>query len=389
MPYYKFKVTEVVSLLREITSITAMFNYIKYKSYHFLSLELKKYQVNPDTIYPFKEEINMIMSKQICKTGIAAARRIVEKFQEGYSGMTLLTYAIRIGSEEACKILIPFVNIDAKNAYELNPLYESITLHNKDIFKLLLQSGADFYESGGRGETQLNRVVFPNGTRLVEYLDYKGPSVYDTDEFLQFIKFSDLGKIISSKGNLAHYAALTGNLELMEKALKYYPNLIDEEDILQKTPLRIAVEKDDLRIAEYLLEQGAEIYSNKHTSSPLLYCITRFDRQDMTYLLEIYLCKRIIAGTLIDHSFTKVLDSYPSSQAPLSSQSASAAASAADASADIIPDDEYDTILVKEEETDISTSCHYSPMHMPTPAPASASELLGEVPILEMDKDSD
>jgi ankyrin repeat protein len=303
--------------------------------------------------------------------------------------MTLLTYATRIGSEEACKIIIPFANIDAKNAYDLNPLYESITAHNKDILMLLLQSGADFYESGGRGETQLNRVIFPNGTRLVEYLDYKGPSVYDADEFLQFIKFSDLGKIISSRGNLAHYAALTGNLELMKKALKYYPNLIDDEDILQKTPLRIAVEKDDLRIAEYLLEQGAEIYSNKRTSSPLLYCITRLDRHEMTHLLETYLCKRIIGGALIDHSFTQVLDSYPSSQALLSSQSASAAASAADASADIIPDDEYDTILVKEEETDISTSCHYSPMHMPTPAPASASELLGEVLILEMDKDSE
>ncbi len=69
-----------------------------------------------------------------------------------------------------------------------------------------------------------------------------------------------------AEGCLLHYAASQGRLELIKIVLAKYPNLMNQSDRYNNTPLLWAAHKGQAGVVRYLISQGADL--NTTTNCP-------------------------------------------------------------------------------------------------------------------------
>ena len=153
-------------------------------------------------------------------------------------GATPLACAAYDGNVEAARFLIEHgANIEAKTRYGDTPLFRAITQGHKDMAELLLSKGANIHakqeKEGGYGLIHMAMI-------------------HNQDDMVRFLADKEVG------APDIHIAAYLGELTMIKEALANGKD-INQKDEAECTPLHCAVSGRRKEVAEYLLDNGADV----------------------------------------------------------------------------------------------------------------------------------
>ena len=197
---------------------------------------------------------------EIVKNIVSLYSHIVNCTDEDGKHSTPLHNACSYGHYEVTELLVKHgATVNVSDLLQCTPLHEAATKGKYEIVELLLKHGADPSKKNRDGHTPLDLVKEGN---------------QDIVDLLQKSILLDASK----KGNLARVQNLltTDNINCRDSAGR------------NSTPLHLAAGYNNLEVAEYLLEQGADVNAQDKGGLVPLHNASSFGHLDMTALLIEY-----------------------------------------------------------------------------------------------------
>jgi ankyrin repeat protein len=184
------------------------------------------------------------------------------------SGKTALFYAVINQHKDLVKLLLDhhadIRHIDKRNNTPLHMIYfwRRNDRHQKDILNMLIQKGGDINALNVNKSTALHYAAFNRLDGIVPILLAHGAEIHHMDNMNNTpLMIAHNRGANSVKQNLLsiHNAVAQQKRSQLETLIKKYPQLINACDFDFKTPLHIAVEKNNLQIARLLIASGSDI----------------------------------------------------------------------------------------------------------------------------------
>ncbi|MBC7863727.1 MAG: ankyrin repeat domain-containing protein [Bacteroidia bacterium] len=220
---------------------------------------------------------------QICNKLIAKGLNVK---QVDSSGATIVLNSVYSSNIEVMKLAIKkykeAVNIPSQGNW--CPIHAAVYSGKKEQFQLLVKSGANTKVITDAGYNLLQLAVLSNNVEMVkevfalcpEQLNVKHKDgqtpllMTDIEKAPAIAGFlishgADLSIADGSERSILNIAVDAKNLELVKKICELFPVLINKQSKTGRTPLLIAVIRDNFEIAEYLCSKGADV-SLKDTS---------------------------------------------------------------------------------------------------------------------------
>jgi len=167
---------------------------------------------------------------------------------------------LHIAGEDCVEILIKSgADVNAKNNRGETPLFNTYGQEKKA--ELLVKNGAAVNIKNNRGETPLDRagnmaveiVLIKNGADGSKYPFHYALLMEDMEKVKDFLKKGvDVNKV-GGHHTPIEYAVYTGNIKLAELLIN------NGADIIQNNPLPTAVAWNRLEMAEFLIKKGADV----------------------------------------------------------------------------------------------------------------------------------
>lgn len=194
-------------------------------------------------------------------------------------GLSLLDYAIRLHNNDIFKVLMRnFIDVDLQDKYG-NTAYHYAVINNRLTYlKLLLTTNGNAMMPNNSGQTPLFLACLYGREEMVSlYLEHYKLNLAYKDKQEETV----LMALVRSR-----------NLKLL-KQFDGYESLLEEPNYFGETPLTIAVARDSVQVASFLISKGAFINTKNHFGeTPLFYAI-----RNENYLMVDLLLKN---GALID-----------------------------------------------------------------------------------------
>lgn len=164
--------------------------------------------------------------------------------------------------------------LSGKKLSQYSELFESIAKGNIGKITALLKSGLDINHSSTlhEGRTPLHHAAFHHRNQALKLLLQKGANPNTPD----------------SKGYTPlHYAAKFGHIDSARTLMQYKTELETYSTELEETPLFTAVDQNQLEVARFLIEQGADVNTRTTDNfSPLSVAMYKSIYPIATLLLE-------------------------------------------------------------------------------------------------------
>jgi ankyrin repeat protein len=156
--------------------------------------------------------------------------------------------AARQGNIEAVKQhLAAGMDVNAKGDYDFTPLHKAAGAGHKEVAKLLIANGADVNAKDVIGQTPLLDAAGGGHKEVVELLIAKGADVNAKDKYGRTPLHSSIGKIGK------------GNKEVVELLIAKGADVNAKDDLIEWTPLFMAVEEGHKEIVELLITADADV----------------------------------------------------------------------------------------------------------------------------------
>ncbi len=135
--------------------------------------------------------------------------------------------------------------LDERDAFGQTPLLLAAEKGHTDSVDYLISKSADLNAVNSEGKTALYLATVGNYSAMVKLLLKAGAmaTVFVSDHKLQPI----------------HVAAQKGNSDLVEIFIEHNPDLLEEKDVFQQTPLLLASAKGHTKIVDYLISKRANL----------------------------------------------------------------------------------------------------------------------------------
>jgi len=207
---------------------------------------------------------------------------------------TALHEAADRGHKKVAELLIEKgANVNAEDSAGFTPLYYAIWDTNKDMVSLLVSKGAELHLPPEEEYTPLYYAVWSGNLDIVKLLVDKGTKFdvktrdYTALRYAALQGSRDMVQFFISKGADAsgfHMAAFMGDLsrvkEFVEKGTK-----VDTKDEAGWTPLFWAVSAGREKVAEFLINNNADISATDASWQSLLYQAAQADAVKLAELL--------------------------------------------------------------------------------------------------------
>ncbi|MGG4095321.1 ankyrin repeat domain-containing protein [Paenibacillus lautus] len=181
---------------------------------------------------------------------------------------TPLQISCRNGNLDIVKLLIEAgVDKEIKDVAKQSPLSIAVTNNHYDVTKYLVEVGADIYSKGSNNLQPIHFACAHGSRKIIELLLFMGVDINQVDG----LKSSLLDFTTNLDG---------GNLEATKTLVE---NGIDK--IYFSTAFKWACWRNNIKIAEYLLENGADFKSETPPKSELLFWVCGLGYKEIVKLL--------------------------------------------------------------------------------------------------------
>ena len=167
--------------------------------------------------------------------------------QGGKYGSALQAAASTGDREIVTLLLDKGADVNAQGGFYGSALQAAVSTGDREIVTLLLDKGADVNAQGGFHGNALQAAAYGGSLGIVQLLLARGVDV-------------TIQPWIVSRASLLHAGAFGDNYDLVKLLMGVHldiHNHLETQDNSGQTPLHIAVEKRNLRIAECFLDKGA------------------------------------------------------------------------------------------------------------------------------------
>jgi ankyrin repeat protein len=195
------------------------------------------------------------------------------------TGKTALHDAVRLGIQDVEIILIRAgADMEVRDTGGNTPLMEAITSSSAATVKRLADYGADITVRNSQGNTPLHFAVIMERSDLVTMLLSLGASIHarNTDGKTPFVLALNISprmvstlltkdRIYAADDNgysPLHIAILNGAPENVVRIILDQGAKITAVDLEGRTPLRIAVDRDNWEVAKLLADNGSDLFSS-------------------------------------------------------------------------------------------------------------------------------
>jgi len=166
---------------------------------------------------------------------------------------TWLHYSILFNQADVNQLIQSNIYTNAKNSYGQTPLMLACQQNKFPIVQSLVENQADIIPTDLNGKTALlysAQCPSPDSVKVADYLITKG---------------ADSAIVDNEKNSAVHYTARSGNIQMLKLFHKY--NLpLDEFNLKGQTPLMISALNSHFDIANYLVQNGADILKRYNLS---------------------------------------------------------------------------------------------------------------------------
>lgn len=205
----------------------------------------------------------------VIKGNVPLARLLTEKGaaldDKTYRGLTTLFWAVYRGDLDMVKLLVEKGAEVNKRVYrELTPLHYAVYWDKgwPGIVRFLIENGAEVDAKSEEGDTPLHYAAIYGFDECIKVLLEKGASLHTVNMYgstpLHRAAFRGRKKTVRLLLSL-HTAAGEGDLPAVASLLKKYPQMINSRDDEWKTPLHHAADNNQVRAAELLITNGADV----------------------------------------------------------------------------------------------------------------------------------
>ena len=197
-------------------------------------------------------------------------------------------------------------NVNAKTVHNITPLLFAVSKQKEEIIEILLEAGANIYDSDLRGWTSMilscnQNIQITNIYLLIKY----GGNVNDItienvttlmvatkNNNIELVKFLINQKvdpnIVTNNGITALLLAIkNSNIDIVKYLLDYGANI----NFINKngeTPLHFACRENNLDIVSLLIKYGANInFKSNNNTTPLLLAVHNKKNEIIKFLLEV------------------------------------------------------------------------------------------------------
>lgn len=146
----------------------------------------------------------------------------------------------------------PGINVNIQNCYGVSPLYEAVYWGLYDVVKLLLESGANINDKSDSGFTPLIVAAWRNQYQIAELILRQGES---TDVKAKTQMGESVLYIVAEYG--AGFE--DGGCDFATLLLDHGVDINEKNGHYQKTALHLAIEKNNVQLAVFLIERGASV----------------------------------------------------------------------------------------------------------------------------------
>ncbi len=193
--------------------------------------------------------------------------------------------------------------LNARGEYDRTPLMQAALFHQIDIFKFLLEKGADFSLANKEGFTPLHFVAFNGEKELVELLITKGAAVNSNQNAIKAppLDFAVSGghkaivELLLAKGAQLNLMDIRGNTPLLKavsiahadivRLLLIQGSAVNEKDLMGSTPLLLAALYGRKDVVELLIQSGGDVNAINSRGSTPVSVAAREGYQDIVDLL--------------------------------------------------------------------------------------------------------
>ena len=190
-----------------------------------------------------------------------------------------LETALHIASKEGHVDLAEFLifngaSLEMKDIDGQTPLH--LAVDNPKIVKLLLRHGANMSVRNGKGYAPLHAAVLTKKIEAVKILLKNGSNI---DEL------STVTRLFSYQESSLHMAVRNGDFTMVQYLIDNKAN-INIKNGLEHTPLATSIQLSQTKIAEILIQNGADLkYANQYGTSVIDYAIHN-DNKKMVQILN-------------------------------------------------------------------------------------------------------
>ncbi|MFM2428508.1 MAG: hypothetical protein RL012_392, partial [Bacteroidota bacterium] len=210
-------------------------------------------------------------------------------------GHTPLHCAVQQGHKATVKLLLSprAVMVNAQDYAGCTPLHLAVQKNHANIVELLSSRGANIEIRDRDGHTPLHLAVQENHPVIVELLLMRGASINTRDN--QGKTPWDVAKTQGYRLINPSRKAMQIKVEEMARKLRHIPLLnylakkgchhINEKDYKGKTALSYAIDQNEIDIANWLVDHGADVEAKNLRGFTLLHQVVQRNHIDMVSLL--------------------------------------------------------------------------------------------------------
>lgn len=207
----------------------------------------------------------------VIKGNLPLARLLTKKGAavdvKGSRGLTPLFWAVYRGDLDMVKCLVEKgAEVNQRVYRELTPLHYAVYWDKgrPGIVRFLIENGAEVDAKSEEGNTPLYYAASYGFDESIKVLLEKGASLHAVNMYeetpLYRAAFRGRRKTVRLLLSL-QTAAAKGDLAAVASLLKKYPQMINSQDDEGKTPLHHAADNNQVKAAELLIANGADVYA--------------------------------------------------------------------------------------------------------------------------------
>lgn len=201
---------------------------------------------------------------------------------------TLIHIAADKGLTEVIKVITdkdPEL-LNVVNSFNQPPVLYAIKNNHEDTLKYFLDEDCDlsleFLWNGVRGMNLLHVASVVGNLEMVELILKKNPelinkknewnqtpivcaSIFEHQKIVQFLLDNNADCSVkfmwnwANDNNLLHVLCFYGNIELIDTILRKYPNLLNDKNENNRTPISFAIQKRHTELSKYLIHMNCDV----------------------------------------------------------------------------------------------------------------------------------